>query len=226
MSQQRNDVAGAPRSRILLVDDHPLVRVGMVAVIGAESDLHVCGETDSITEALELVRSSRPDLIVLDLSLRDGNGLELIKRLHAHGDAPKMLVCSMHDEALFAPRALTAGANGYISKDEATAHLVDAIRHTLAGKIWLSRAMTERILRGVARGEPVFEDDAVGRLTDRELTVFELIGHGLGPTQIAQKIHLSVKTVETHREKIKRKLHLTNGSELIRRAMQWVTEHN
>ena len=222
----RDHPAGARTAawRILLIDDHPLVRAGMEAVISAEPDLTVCGQAGAVAEALEQIRSDRPDLVVLDLSLRDGNGLDLIKRLHAHGDAPKILVCSMHDEALFAPRALRAGANGYIGKGEATEHLVDAIRHTLSGKTWLSAAMTERILSGMARGEGPPDDDIVARLTDRELVVFELIGKGLGPTQIAQSIHISVKTVETHREKIKRKLLLASGSELTRRAMQWVTE--
>ena len=213
----------SPRAaRVLVVDDHPLVRRGLASVIGGEHDLEVCGEAETIVGALQVARSESPDLVVTDLSLADGNGLELVKRLRAQSPELKILVCSMHDERLFAQRALAAGANGYIGKEQATAHVVEAIRHTLAGRIWLSDAMTDMALNGALRGAA--GENAVAGLTDRELAVFELIGRGLGPSQIAMQIHLSVKTVETHREKIKRKLGLRTGAELTRRAMQWITE--
>ena len=209
-------------ARVLLVDDHPLVRRGLAAVIGGEDDLEVCGEAETVLAAMQMVRTEAPDLVVTDLSLGDGNGLELVKRLRAQDPDLKILVCSMHDERLFAQRALGAGANGYIGKEQATAHVVEAIRHTLSGRTWLSDAMTDLALNGALR--TVAGDNGVAGLTDRELAVFELIGRGMGPSQIALQIHLSVKTIETHREKIKRKLGLRSGAELTRRAMQWVTE--
>ena len=216
----------ASAARVMIVDDHPLVRRGIASVIDSEADLRVCCEADSIADALQRVRDGRPDLLIVDLSLGDGSGLDLVKRLRAQDPHLKILVCSMHDEQLFAQRALAAGANGYIGKEQATEHVVDAVRHVLDGRTWLSRDMTERALSGVTRGQADFARDPVGSLSDRELEVFELIGRGCGPSQIAEQIHLSVKTVETHREKIKRKLGLRSGVELTRRALQWVTERN
>jgi DNA-binding NarL/FixJ family response regulator len=207
--------------RVLVVDDHPLVRVGLASVINSEPDLEVCAEAGSVAAALEAVRASRPDLVVTDLSLPDGNGMDLIKRLHARATGLKILVCSMHDENLFAQRALAAGACGYIGKEEATRHVALAIRQVLQGRPWLSAELTARMHEGGAPPAADAGADEVGRLTDRELAVFEMIGRGMGPTQIAEQIHLSVKTVETHREKIKRKLNLRSASELTRRAMLW-----
>ena len=206
--------------RILLVDDHPLVRMGLRALLEGEPDLQVCGEAASLADALAAVRALHPDLVVTDLSLGDGNGLELIKRLHSQQPQLRVLVCSMHDEKLFALRALGAGTCGYVSKEEAGRHVADAVRECLRGHVWLSRAMTEQTVSGLRSG--VSPNEAIGRLTARELAVFELIGRGLKPSQIASHLHLSVKTVETHREKAKRKLNLHNGSELTRSAMQWV----
>jgi len=212
--------------RILIVDDHPLVQVGLISLIQAEPDLQVCGQTGKISEALELVRSKAPDLVTVDLSLADGNGLDLVKRLRtSHGDV-RMLVCSMHDEALFAYRALNAGAMGYIGKEEAATQVVEAIRQVLGGKIWLSANMTERVLHGIADRGPVSKAPAIDGLSDRELEVFSLIGQGIGASKIAEQLHLSVKTVETHRENIKKKLHLRSGSELTRRAMQWTLDQS
>ncbi|WP_297909706.1 response regulator transcription factor [Thiomonas sp.] len=204
---------------ILIVDDHPLVRMGLRSLLEAESDLRVCAEAGSVAEALAIVRKQQPDLVITDLSLGDGNGLELIKRLLAQHAGLRVLVCSMHDEKLFALRALAAGACGYVGKEQAGRHVVEAVRHGLAGHVWLSREMTDQALsKGSARAPA----DAVASLTDRELAVFELIGRGMRPSQIASQIHLSVKTVETHREKIKKKLSLQSAGELTRSAMQWV----
>ncbi len=206
--------------RILIVDDHPLVRMGLRSLLEAENDLRVCAEAGSVAEALATARKHRPDLVITDLSLGDGNGLDLIKRLIAQHAGLRVLVCSMHDEKLFALRALAAGACGYVGKEQAGRHVVDAVRHGLAGHIWLSPAMTDQAL---SSGNGVQEpSDAVARLTDRELAVFELIGRGMRPSQIAAQIHLSVKTVETHREKIKKKLNLPTAGDLTRSAMQWV----
>jgi DNA-binding NarL/FixJ family response regulator len=223
MAQEASPEARAARPgarRILIVDDHPLVRMGLRGLLDAEPGLQVCGEAGSLADAVAAVRRLRPDLVVTDLSLGDGNGLELIKRLQAQHEDLRVLVCSMHDERLFAMRALDAGACGYVGKEQAGRHVVEAVRECLAGRVWLSRAMSEQHAGGSAEVTPAGE--AMARLTPRELAVFELIGRGLKPSQIAAQIHLSVKTVETHREKIKKKLKLQNGSDLTRSAMQWM----
>ena len=223
MAQEASPEARAARPgarRILIVDDHPLVRMGLRGLLDAEPGLQVCGEAGSLADAVAAVRRLRPDLVVTDLSLGDGNGLELIKRLQAQHQDLRVLVCSMHDERLFAMRALDAGACGYVGKEQAGRHVVEAVRECLAGRVWLSRAMSEHHVGDSAEVTPAGE--AMARLTPRELAVFELIGRGLKPSQIAAQIHLSVKTVETHREKIKKKLNLQNGSDLTRSAMQWM----
>jgi len=200
----------------MIVDDHPLLRAGIAAMIRNEPDLEFCCETGSADEALVLARNSRPDLVIVDITLTVGSGLELIKRLSSREPAPRILVCSMHDESLFAQRVLDAGASGYINKHEATSHIIDAIRRVLAGKIYLSERMLQR--RDDDPAAPVHH------LSDRELEVLGLIGQGLGPSRIACQLHISIKTVETHRENIKKKLHLGSGNELTRYAMQWVLE--
>ena len=210
-------------SAILIVDDHPLVREGLKGLIAEEPDLRVCGETGSMRKALDLVREHEPDIVIVDLALTDGNGLELIRRLASHYPKLKMLVCSMRDESLFAERAINAGAHGYINKHEVAAHVVSAIRQVLADKIYLSPDVVERIISGFAKKQPV-GGSSIDELSNRELEVFWLIGQGRSTTQIAEQLNLSVKTVETHREKIKRKLGLSTAGELMRHAVQWDLE--
>ncbi|MGA7979954.1 MAG: response regulator transcription factor [Chromatiaceae bacterium] len=213
------------KPRILIVDDHPLVRAGLAALIQAEPDLEVCGETGAFSGALELFRETEPDLAIVDLSLAEGSGLELVRRLTAPQSRTRVLVCSMHEESLFAQRALNAGAMGYINKQEATSNVIEAIRRVLSGKIYLSGSMTERLLNRItARGSSVKAMPSIRDLSDRELEVFDLIGRGLSSSQIAEQLHLSVKTVEAHRAKIKRKLNLGSGRELTRYAVQWALE--
>jgi DNA-binding NarL/FixJ family response regulator len=214
-----------PRAaRILIVDDHPMVREGLVARISTQSDLHVCGEAGNVGEALRLVEQLHPDLAIIDISLKDGHGLDLIKQIRLRDERIKMLVSSMHDETLFAERALRAGAMGYINKQEAPEQVIDAIRQVLDGKMVFSTRMTERILhRAVGRSTQGRQSPIEG-LTDRELEVFELIGHGMTTRKIANQLGLSVHTIETHREKIKSKLKLKNSAELGRHALQWVLE--
>jgi DNA-binding NarL/FixJ family response regulator len=212
------------KRRILIVDDHPLVRAGIAALIAGEPDLVVCAETGTYGEALELARSSEPDLAIVDLSLAQGSGLELLRRLKSTRPGVRVLVCSMHDESLFAQRSLNAGAMGYINKQEATSHVIEAVRRVLSGRIYLSTRMTERMLQGLSRAGAVGGVPSIADLTDRELQVFGLIGNGLPSSQIAQQLHLSVKTVEAHREKIKKRLNLRSASELTRYAVQWTLE--
>jgi DNA-binding NarL/FixJ family response regulator len=206
---------------IFIVDDHPLVRSGFRQLIANEPDLDVCCEAAGIHEALKLLENHSPDLSIIDISLEDGNGLELIKRIHAHYPEIRMLVVSMHDESLFAERALRAGAMGYVNKQQAADQVIDAIRQVLKGSIYLSPQMTEQLLRGATGKTQHKADSSVYGLSNRELQVFELIGKGISTSQIAGKLHLSIKTIETHRANIKKKLGLHTANELSLKAIQW-----
>ena len=211
--------------KILIVDDHPIVRRGLVELIEEQSDLIVCGEADDAADALQMIDENPPDLLLVDISLKGMNGLELIKQLKSRDEDLKMLVSSMHDETLYAERALRAGAMGYINKNEATTTLVNAIRQALEGRVYLSNKMSERLLERVFLGQKKRDGWSIDTLTDRELEVFELIGQGLTTRQIAQRLHLSPKTVETYRDNIKSKLNLGTSSELVRHAVKWALEH-
>jgi DNA-binding NarL/FixJ family response regulator len=210
---------------VLIVDDHPLVRTGLGELLKHEADLKVCCEASSVEEALRFLDHGLPDVAIVDVSLPDGNGLDLVRRLQIRSPNTKILVLSMHDEALLAERALRAGALGYISKEEAAGNIVAAIRRILKGKTWMSRRMREQRLRMGAPGSMESSHSPLERLSNRELEVFELIGRGLGTGDIAARLHLSVKTIETHRAKIKKKLYIDSSGELTRRALQWSLEH-
>ena len=215
------------KSRILIVDDHGLVRHGLAAVIGDEADLEVCGEAADAPAALAQFDALKPDLVVVDLSLQTGHGLDLTRQLTARDAEARVLVLSMHDEAIFAERSLRAGALGYINKQEAPERVVEAIRRVLAGEVYLSPMMTQRLLRASRSGEGVQASARLPseRLSDRELTVFQMIGQGLATREIAERLHLSIKTIETYREHIKAKLGLKNSAELGRHATQWALEN-
>jgi DNA-binding NarL/FixJ family response regulator len=216
---------GRKTIRILIVDDHPIVREGLVARIARQPDLVVCGEAEDVSGALELVSTARPDLVIVDLSLKSGQGLDLIKKISAGWSSTKMLVSSMYDESLYAERTLRAGALGYVNKQEMSEKIIDAIRCVLDGKIYLSQRMTERLLQRAVGSAPQLGPSPIETLSDRELEVFKLIGKGRTTRQIAAELHLSVKTVETHRENIKSKLNVPNSVELSREAVQWVMEN-
>ncbi|MHC4405247.1 MAG: response regulator transcription factor [Planctomycetota bacterium] len=209
--------------RILIADDHPIVRQGLAALITHEADMEVCGGAESVADALSQVDSVHPDLVVVDISLKDSHGIDLITQIKARDQGIKMLVWSMFDEKLFAERCLRAGAMGYVNKQESIDQVVDAIRRVLQGEIYLSSPMTSRLLHRVS-GHNLMEQDPIENLSNRELQVLEMIGQGMTTRQIARKLSLSPKTVETHREKIKTKLNLKNAAELGRRAVQWVLE--
>jgi DNA-binding NarL/FixJ family response regulator len=217
----------APRAaRVLIVDDHPAVREGLGIRIARQADLEVCGEASDLAEALERVASIRPDVVVVDISLKSGNGIDLIKRIKAHDPSIRMLVWSMHPEALYAERALRAGALGYITKEQATDKIIEAIRRVLEDKVYLSEAMAEQVLnRAVGRTGERAGGSPVECLSDRELEVFQLIGQGLDTQKIAENMQVSPKTVETYRARIKEKLSLNKANELIQRAVQWVMEN-
>ena len=210
--------------RILIVDDHPMVREGLIARISRHSDLEVCGEAADIPEALVQLKEAIPDLVIVDISLKAGSGIDLIKQIKAQHEGTKMLVASMYDESLYAERALRAGAMGYINKQEMAEKVILAIRRVLSGKMYLSPQMTDRILHRALGGGDA-EGSPVGSLSDRELEIFGLIGQGRTTREIAGELHLSIKTVETHRENIKAKLNVKNSAELGRHAVQWVLEN-
>jgi DNA-binding NarL/FixJ family response regulator len=211
-------------ARILLIDDHPLIRKGLAAVIGAAEELTVCGEASTAAEGLQLLVELNPDLIIVDLTLEDSHGLELMKQARQLRPNLRMLAVSMHDEAVFAERVLQAGAMGYVHKARATDEIVSAIRIVLAGRIYLSPEAADRLLRQVTTGGEVKPQNSVSTLSDRELAVFEMLGKGLTTRQIAEKLFLSHKTIETHRERIKKKLNLNNSAVLVKSAVEWVMQ--
>jgi DNA-binding NarL/FixJ family response regulator len=208
--------------RVLLVDDHPIVRRGLAQLIDAEPDLMVCGEAEDAPRAFAAVGTLRPDVTVVDISLRSGNGIELIKDLKVRFPELPTLVLSMHDECLYAERALRAGSLGYIMKEEAIGQVLVAIRHVLKGEVFLSERMKSRMLQQLAYGRQKMAASPLEQLTDRELQVFRLIGEGHSTRQIAGELHLSVRTVEAYREYIKTKLNLRNATELVQHAFHWV----
>jgi DNA-binding NarL/FixJ family response regulator len=208
--------------KILIVDDHPLVRAGLAQLIGDCPDLEVCAEAADMAEALKQIDSTHPDLAIIDLSLAGGSGLDLIEHIKSRNRNILMLVASMHDEMLYAERVLAAGARGYINKQEAQESIIRAIRQVLGGKVYLSEAMTERMLSGMVDAGPEKRD--IDSLSNRELQVFELIGQGVPSGQIAIQLNLSIKTIETHQAHIKRKLGLGSAHELNQRAIRWTMD--
>ena len=207
-------------ARILIVDDHPLVRTGLAQLIGDCPDLEICGEAGDMAEALRQIDALDPDLAIIDLSLAGGSGLDLIEHVKSHNRELPMLVASMHDETLYAERVLAAGARGYINKQEAQERIVRAIRRVLDGKVYLSERMTERMLSGMVDSNHEKRD--IDSLSNRELQVFELIGQGIPTGRIAERLNLSTKTIETHQAHIKKKLGLDSAHELTQRAIRWV----
>jgi DNA-binding NarL/FixJ family response regulator len=208
--------------KIIVVDDHPLVRAGFSQLIADTPDLKVCGEAGDMSSALQLLDTITPDLAIIDLSLAGGSGLDLIERIKARNSDILILVASMHDESLYAERVLAAGARGYINKQEAQEKIIMAIRQVLSGKVYLSEYMTESILNNIASSS----DDKYGieSLSNRELQVFEMIGQGIAPGKMAKQLNISVKTIETHQAHIKKKLGLTSAHKLTHRAIRWVLE--
>jgi DNA-binding NarL/FixJ family response regulator len=214
--------AKQPKARVFLVDDHPLVREHLTALIQAQADLAVCGEAADAPTALSLITRQAPDLVILDISLKRSNGLELIKQLKDLWPKLPVLVLSMHDEMLYAERALRAGALGYITKEEATVNVLSAVRRVLGGQVYLSEQMAGRMMKKMVHGTKDETGSPLEVLTDRELEVFQLLGGGLGTRQIAEELHLGIKTVESYRARIKEKLLLADGNQLLQHAIQWV----
>lgn len=208
---------------VLIVDDHPITRQGLSLLIDSEPDLSVCGEAETARAALEAVKRLTPDLVLIDVSLPDKSGIELIKDILCVSPDQRSLVLSMHDEEIYAERALRAGAKGYVMKDAGGAKIMDAIRQSLRGEIAVSQAIAASILSGLARANPKDRKDSpIGALTDREFEVFEMLGRGKTAKEVAADLGISAKTVEAHRSRIREKMNFRNSQELVHYAIRWV----
>ena len=208
--------------RILIVDDHPLMRKWHAMTLNAEPDIEVCCQADSAEDAMTLLEASAPDLAIVDISLPGMSGIEFIKHMHLLFPKVIPLVVSRHEETLYAERAIRAGARGYVMKLEAADVIVQAVRRVMNGGIYVSADINERLLMGMASGQHHLSETPLDVLSDRELEVFELTGSGHGTREIAERLHLSIKTVESYRARIKSKLNLSNAAELMQHAVQWV----
>lgn len=221
---EADDASEPHKRRVLIVDDHPVFRHGITALINAEPDLVVCCEASSSPSALDAMRTSQPDVALLDISLPGTNGIELIKLMKAEQPNLPLLMLSMHDESLYALRALRAGALGYVMKAEALTHVLAALRKVLKGEIYVSAEFSERLIFQAVQSVEGGMGSPVDKLSDRELEVLELLGRGLGTKGIASELHLSVKTIETHRAHIKEKLGFKDASEMVRFAIDWIAQ--
>ncbi|MBI4659936.1 MAG: response regulator transcription factor [Verrucomicrobia bacterium] len=222
MTTKANATTAKGKRSIVLVDDHPIVRQGLSELINHEKDLAVTGTAENLHQALDQIAALKPDLVVADISLKGGNdGIELLKNIKARYPKTLVLMLSMHDETLYALRALRAGAAGYIMKQEATEKVLTAIHQVLKGEIYLSDQMEKKLMQQLVGGRSVRSGSPVEDLSDRELQIFSLIGQGRSTRQIAEELHLSIKTVETHRAHIKEKLNLKSATELVQHAVQW-----
>jgi DNA-binding NarL/FixJ family response regulator len=209
------------KNKVFLVDDHPIVRQGLTLLINQERDLTVCGEAEEMHSALQSIDSTKPDIVVLDISLNGPDGLDLLKHLRSRHPKLPVLMLSMHDESIYAERTLRAGANGYIMKQEATEKVLIALRRILSNEIYVSDRIANNMLRHYVRGDQGAQSSPVTELSDRELEIFRLIGQGHTTRQIANELHLSVKTVESYQAHIKEKLSLHSARELVQHAIRW-----
>lgn len=208
-------------TNILLIDDHEMVRTGLRSILAAQADLHVCAEASSLQEAIAAAESHQPQLALVDLQLNHGNGIEAVQELKSRYPGIRLLVVSMHDENLYAERALRAGAHGYICKTEAAVNLINAIHRVMDGRHYVSESVNERILSNASGDDAEFPESRIGLLSDRELQTFELIGDGMTAREISGKLGVAVKTVNTFRENIKAKLKIESANRLTRVAIEW-----
>jgi DNA-binding NarL/FixJ family response regulator len=213
--------ASVTKKGIMVVDDHPIVRQGLALLINREPDLIVCGEAEEAMGALHVLASSHPDVLIVDISLTGPDGLDLLKTIRTSHPTLPVLILSMHDESIYAERALRAGANGYIMKQEATEKVLVAVRRILSGEIYVSDRIANKMLKHYITGAGTLRNSSIADLSDRELEVFRLIGEGHGTRQIAEELHLSIKTVESYQAHIKEKLSLRSARELMQHAIQW-----
>jgi DNA-binding NarL/FixJ family response regulator len=211
------------KTQILLVDDHPIVRDGLTTIINHQRDLNVCGGADDAHQALKAISELKPDIVVVDISLKNSDGIELTKSIKAKYPKLRVLVLSVHDESIYAERALRAGARAYLMKEVVSENIVKAIRSVSKGEIYVSDTISKKFLHKIAGDKATTTKTPVENLSDREFEIFRLIGEGYKASQIAKKLHLSVKTIETYRERLKEKLNITDASKLLRYAIKWVS---
>ena len=209
------------KKTVFLVDDHPLVREWLTNLINQQPDLVACGEADHAPQAMQAISETQPDIAIIDISLRDSSGIELIKSLKEAHPRIAVLVLSMHDEALYAERALRAGAKGYVMKRETAQKVIEAIRRVLEGKLYVSDSVAQALTARVVKGDAAAGASPVEQLSDRDLEVFELLGRGLGTRQVAETLRVSVKTVQAYCARMKPKLNVNSGTELLREAIRW-----
>ena len=212
--------------KIVIVDDHPIVLEGFKKLINSEADFDVVGTAETSADAIDVIRESEPDVAMVDLSLKESSGIELIKDLQVICPNVRILVVSLHDEEIYAERVLRAGARGFVMKAEAVDDIINAVRKVAAGEIYLSSKMQSKMLENMASGRNTNNLDPIGILSDRELEVFQMIGHGMKTKNIAERLNLSVKTIETYKSHLKIKLQLKDGVELIQRAVEWEMKQN
>ncbi|MDZ4403959.1 response regulator transcription factor [Prosthecobacter sp.] len=221
----KSETKDASPCKVLLVEDHPMFRDHLGQLINRDLGMSVCGEADNIRDAMRLIHETKPDIAIVDITLRGSSGLELLKDIKAQGLSVNVLVLSMHDEELYAERALRAGAKGYITKNEASTEVIKAIRCVMNGEVYASRQMTTKLLERMTQKRSSPELAGMETLADRELEVFQMLGRGRSTREIAQSLSLGESTVETYRARIKEKLQLRSAAELYLRAGQWVREH-
>ena len=222
MAQAKQREIRESKTRILLVDDHAVVRFGIAQLINRQNDMMVCGEEEDASRALDAIGTLKPNLVIADISLKDSSGLEMMRNIKAQYPSLAMLVVSAHDESIYAEIAFRAGALGYLMKEEALEKIVTAIRRVLSGAVYVSDALGAKLLHQQIRGQTDINESPIKSLSDRELEVFQMIGQWKTTREIADELHLSIKTIEYYREQIKRKLNLKNAAELTQRATSWV----
>jgi len=223
VQKQRQNTAYENKKRVFIVDDHPIVRNGLVTLIDHQQDLKVCGDAEEAAQALKSISELKPDIVIVDISLKSSNGIDLTKSIKARYPRLPVIVLSIHDESVYAERALRAGAEAYLMKEVISENIITAIRTVLSGEIYVSDQIGKKFLRNVFKQKSNMKGDPVAKLSDREFEIFRLIGGGYKTSQIANRMHLSVKTIETYRARIKEKLNFTDASELLRYAIKWVS---
>jgi len=219
--KNKQDKTNEKKTQVLIVDDHPVVRDGLTTIINHEQDLNVCGEADDAHEALKAVTELKPDVVIVDISLKSSDGIELTKNIKAGNSKLPVIVLSVHDESVYAERALLAGAKAYLMKDAVSENIVKAIRTVLSNEIYVSNTISKKFLHKIARDKKGTTKTPIENLSDREFEVFRLIGEGFKASQIAMQLHLSIKTIETYRSRIKEKLNLSNAAELLQYSIKW-----
>ncbi|MGA1980375.1 MAG: response regulator transcription factor [Sedimentisphaerales bacterium] len=214
------------KTQVLIVDDHPVIRDGLATIINHERDMNVCGQADDAHQALKAVTELKPDVVIADISLKSSDGIELTKSIKARYPRLPVIVFSVHDESIYAERALRAGAHAYMMKDVVSENIVKAIRTVLNGEIFISEKISKKFLHKIAGDKAGTTKTLIEGLSDRELEIFRLIGEGYKPSQIAKQLHLSIKTIETYRARIKEKLNLADAAELLRYSIKWAKSQN